>query len=120
MIENMFLIVAAVFALSSLGAIVAWLGVILFVNPALDPLFNNDKHFEWFLRRAHPFFFSVRAQHYAGAVISKWLAKRTMGLSPEFAFRERVGFVGRLFCWAFIGSELLLVLSTVAVFIFRP
>ncbi len=78
--------------------LISWGGVILIVNPALDPLFYNDKYFDWFLQRAHPFFFSFRALWYAGAVTSRWLAKRSMGIEED-SFRERVGPVGRFCCW---------------------
>jgi len=98
MIDQLAFIAAVLLAVIGCLAMVAWLGVILLVNPALDPLFYNDKYFDWFLQRAHPFFFSFRAMWYAGAVTSRWLAKRSMGI-VEDSFRARVGAVGRLCSW---------------------
>jgi len=88
---------------ASFVALIAWVGVILLVNPVLDPLFYNDKYFDWFLQRAHPFFFSFRAMWYSGAVTSRWLAKKTMGIDED-SFRMRVGIIGRMCCWILTGG----------------
>ncbi len=114
MYDDVMQILVLLTAFSSISFMIAWFLVIQLVNPVLDPVFNNDSTFNWFLRRAHPFFFAYRAQLYAGAVISKWLARRTMAIPYEFEFRDRVGFFGKCSCWAMMILETMAMLAAFA------
>ena len=87
---------------SFLGCL-ALLIVAFIVNPVLDPLFLNDRYFNPLIREGHPFFFGYRAMLYAGAVISKRLAKRTMKLEDD-EFRSRVVGLGYVSCWVLMIS----------------
>jgi len=119
MIENVLTLISWVVLFSTILCMFLWLVVILVVNPVLDPLFNNDVHFNWFIRRAHSFFFSYRAQCYAGAVISKRLAKRSMGIKEDDPFRERLDWMGRLSCWSMMISEMLLLFCGIGVVVLK-